>query len=223
MSSGPAKKRPRVQAPRSAPKQRTGTWFWVGLAALVAVAAAVAIFVGRDDSEPAATRAEASAVTVEGQPLPQFESNDASDSAVGMQVPSVSGSSLDGSPLTVPNGKAPYVVAVLAHWCPHCQDEVPRLVDWMQSGEAPEDVSFFAVATANDPDADNYPAEAWLEREGWEVPTLLDDDQSTAAGALGTTGFPYFVFVDADGEVASRYAGELPVEELEQRVAALTG
>lgn len=211
----------RVQAPGSKPRERSGTLFWVGLAALVALAAVVAIVVGRGDGETAEPGAEASAISVQGVALPPFDSQASVDGGVGTTVPGVSGSTIDGAPITIPTGEGPHVVVVLAHWCPHCQNEVPLIADWMRAGEAPDGVPFYAVATANDPNADNYPADAWLEREGWQVPTLLDDDSRTAANAYGTTGFPYFVFVDAEGKVASRHAGELPIEELERRLAAL--
>jgi thiol-disulfide isomerase/thioredoxin len=213
----------RVQSPSSARRDRSGVVFWVALVALVAVAAAVAVLLGRGDGDSVEPGANASPVSVQGEALPPFDSEATLDPAVGMRVPTVSGSDLDGAPLTVPDGAAPYVLVVLAHWCPHCQNEVPLLVDWMRAGEAPDEVAFFAVATANDSSAENYPADAWLEREGWDVPTLLDDDDRSAANALGTTGFPYFVFVDRDGEVAGRHAGELGVEALEERIADLRG
>ena len=212
----------RVRAPSSARSNRSGLLFWVAVAALVAAAAAAAIFIGRD-GESEEPGAEASAVSVAGTALPPFDGDAGADAAAGMDVPGISGSTLDGAPITIPRGEGPQVLVVLAHWCPHCQNEVPRLVDWMRAGEAPVGVAFYAVATANDSNADNYPADAWLEREGWQVPTLLDDDARTAGNALGTTGFPYFVFVDAEGKVAGRHAGELGVEALEERLAALTG
>jgi hypothetical protein len=152
-----------------------------------------------------------------------FDANASTDAAVGMSAPGVAGTTLSGGRVTIPAGEgAPRALIFLAHWCPHCQDEVPLIVDWLRGGEAPEGVALYGVATANDPDAANYPASAWLEREGWQVPTVLDDDARTAAQAYGLPGFPFFVFVDGEGNVTGRHAGELGIEQLSERLSALS-
>jgi cytochrome c biogenesis protein CcmG, thiol:disulfide interchange protein DsbE len=217
-----ARRDQRVQSRRSAGPARSGSLFWIGLAALVAVAAAVAVFVGRDDGGSGTVVDEAASASVEGVPLPAFDADASADPAVGMSAPGLAGTSVNDGRVTIPAGAGqPRALIFLAHWCPHCRDEVPLIVDWVQAGGGPEGVELYGVATANDPDADNYPASAWLEEEGWEVPTLLDDDQRAAAQAYGVTGFPFFVFVDGEGEVTGRHAGELGIDELEERLAAL--
>jgi hypothetical protein len=60
----------------------------------------------------------------------------------------------------------------------------------------------------------NYPPSAWLQREHWTPPVLVDDANSTGLTALGLNSFPGFVFVKADGTVAGRLTGELPVDQL---------
>ena len=47
---------------------------------------------------------------------------------------------------------------------------------------------------------------------------LLDDDAQSASASWGLTGYPYFVFVDADGKVWQRGSGEVPIQDL-QRLA----
>jgi cytochrome c biogenesis protein CcmG/thiol:disulfide interchange protein DsbE len=218
-----ARRAQRAQSPRSTGRQRSGAYFWVGLAALIAVAAAVAILVGRDDGGSDAAAPEAGAVSVEGSPLPVFDANASADPSVGMSAPGIAGSTLSGGRVSIPGGEgSPRALIFLAHWCPHCQDEVPLIVDWLQEGGAPEGVELYGMATANDPDAANYPASTWLQREGSQVPTLLDDDARTAAQAYGLPGFPFFVFVDGEGKVAGRHAGELSIEQLSQRLSALS-
>ena len=39
---------------------------------------------------------------------------------------------------------------------------------------------------------------------------ILDDAQGTVAAAFGLSAYPYFVFVDADGQVALRATGACP-------------
>ena len=39
------------------------------------------------------------------------------------------------------------MVVVLAHWCPHCQRELPMLVDMIDVGDVPEGVSVVGLST----------------------------------------------------------------------------
>jgi hypothetical protein len=68
----------------------------------------------------------------------------------------------------------------------------------------------------------NYPPSAWLEREGWTSPVVVDDRASTVGATFGVTGYPYFVFVDGNGRVAHRASGELPISYIEERIVDLT-
>ena len=106
------------------------------------------------------------------------------------------------------------VLLFLAHWCSHCQAEVPVLQDWVDAGNAPDDVDIISIATAIDPAYPNYPPEAWLEREGWTLPVIVDRPGSVAT-AYGLSAFPFWVFVDADGKVTGRMTGELSMADLE--------
>jgi thiol-disulfide isomerase/thioredoxin len=124
------------------------------------------------------------------------------------------GTDLEGEALTIPSEGAKLVV-FLAHWCPHCQAEVPLLVDWIDSGDVPEGVEVYGVATSNDPNADNFPADAWLAEEGWEQPTLLDDEANTFANDYNVEGFPFLAFVDEDGTVVETMSGEKPISEVQ--------
>jgi hypothetical protein len=129
-------------------------------------------------------------------------------------LPTVAGTDLAGAPLTIgPDGRAKAVV-VLAHQCPHCQAEVPRIVEWMANNPVPDGVDVVGLSTNINPAGTNYPPSAWLEREGWEPPTLNDDANRTAYQALTLgLGTPGWVFVTADGLVQLRTTGELPPEQ----------
>jgi thiol-disulfide isomerase/thioredoxin len=156
-----------------------------------------------------------------GDALPRFEGDP--DGAAGMPIPEVSGETLDGEAITIgPDGPA-RVIVFLAHWCPHCQAEVPRIVEHLAENPLPDDVELLGVATSTNPDAPNYPPGAWLDREGWTAPTL-DDVDNTVAPKFGLSAFPFFVAVGPDGTVVVRGSGELSVEEFDQLVeAARTG
>jgi cytochrome c biogenesis protein CcmG/thiol:disulfide interchange protein DsbE len=150
--------------------------------------------------------------TVTGDPLePLADGGD--DPAAGRPMPTLAGTGLDGRPLTIPAAGRPTLVVFLAHWCPHCQDEVPVIQDWIDDGGLPEGVDLVAVSTAVDDRRPNYPPAAWLDEVGWTSPVLVDGDDA-AAEAVGLTAFPFFVGVDADGNVVGRGSGELTTDQL---------
>ena len=139
-----------------------------------------------------------------GDPLTEFPGNDADDPSIGATAPVVDGKSFDGTPESIGGATGrPSLVVFVAHWCPHCQDEVPRLVDWRADGTIPEDIDLVAVSTAVESDLPNYPPSAWLAAEEWPGRILTDDADGTAAGVYGLPSYPYFVALDADGRVVA--------------------
>ncbi len=165
---------------------------------------------------------EYGAVTVDGQPLAPMADGSA-DPAVGQQAPAVLSERAAGSAELQPaQGDKPTVVAFLAHWCPHCQRELPLLVDLAQQG-AFDQVNLVAVLTGTSPDRPNFPPSAWIEKENWPGTVLYDDQQSTAAAAYGLSSYPYILFLDADGNVVSRITGEQPADVITSHVAEITG
>jgi thiol-disulfide isomerase/thioredoxin len=168
---------------------------------------------------PSGSAPVGSGPTIEGTVLPLFEQS-AGDPAIGMQVPVASGPSFDGTTVTIGEPGRPQIILFLAHWCPHCQREVPLLQDWIDANGMPAGVDLLSVATSIDSNAPNYPPDAWLAAEGWTVPTLVDPE-NTVADAYGLAGFPYWVFTDADGKVAVRTIGELTIEQIEQAIALI--
>lgn len=154
-------------------------------------------------------------VAVSGTALPEFTGGGA-DAAVGLPIPGVKGQTFDESPVSITPGGKPKVVMFLAHWCPHCQAEVPRIQEWLDNNGLPDDVELVAVATGTTDTRANFPPGNWLRKEGWSVVTLVDDEEGTAGNAFGLGGFPFFVVVDADGNVVARTSGELSTEQWEQ-------
>jgi cytochrome c biogenesis protein CcmG/thiol:disulfide interchange protein DsbE len=212
----PQPKRPMQKG--AAPK-RSGSGAYVALivAALVVVVAVIAVVVTRSgsDSNASAAGPQTYPVTVTGDALPTMPDS-GTDAAIGKVAPTLTGQSLfDGTPLTINpgDGKATLVVFV-AHWCPHCQREVPLLVQWMSSGQKPADLDVVAVSTANNLSDQNSPASAWLQRENWPTPVLADSSDDVAAQAYGLPGYPYLVVLGTDGTVKARTSGELSLADL---------
>jgi thiol-disulfide isomerase/thioredoxin len=137
------------------------------------------------------------------------------DPVAGQPVPVVSGVDYDGNEITIdPAADGPTMIALLAHWCPHCNNEIPVLNEWRDSGEIPEGLDIVGVSTGVDPSRPNYPPDKWLASMDWQWPVLADDDGSAMA-AYGGTSFPTLIFVDSDGNVFRQLTGEVPIEELD--------
>lgn len=204
-------------------------WLLIGgAAAIIAIAAIVAVVLGsggdggssvRPSDQPAVSVAPGTAPVVSGEALPTYPQTGA-DPAVGLTIPTVTSTTADGTAVDIAIDGSPKAILFVAHWCPHCQAEVPRIQEWVDEGGWPSDVELITVSTGIDPNAPNYPPEAWLQREGWTAPVITDPDGSVAT-AYGLSSYPYFVFVNADGTVSGRTVGELPIADLETILASL--
>ena len=106
--------------------------------------------------------------------------NPTGDPAIGRPAPQVHGFDFDGTPVAITADGRPKVAIFLAHWCPHCQAEVPLIQSWIEAGGVPDGVDLVSIATGIDSAAPNYPPDAWLEREGWTVPVIADPTNSVA-------------------------------------------
>ena len=220
-----AKKPPPRPTPTRTPVRRTGrNWVFptvIGVVVLAGVLAVVLSAVGGSDPTGPKAKLEVSPeVTVTGTALPRY-TGAATDPAVGLAAPEIG--SVDFQARTSTAGGVtgkPYVLAFLAHWCPHCQAELPRLVAVERAGKN-AGVPVVAVTTGTDQAAPNYPPSTWIAREKFRGDVLVDDKAQNAAQAYGLAGYPYLVWVGADGKVAARTSGEIPEEDLPAMFSAL--
>ncbi len=157
-------------------------------------------------------------VEVVGDALDPYPGTGLADPSVGQVAPVLSGAAFDGTPVTIEPGQ-PTLVTFLAHWCSHCQAEVPRIVDWIESGDVPPSLRIVGVSTSATSTRPNFPPSNWLERERFTPTVMADDVLATAAQAFGVNGFPALVMLDADGSVLWRTSGQLPDGALEEMVA----
>ena len=156
-------------------------------------------------------------VVVTGDPLPGLDSVVDVDPAIGTAMPVVNGASFDGRPITVGGPTdGPTMYVFLAHWCPHCNDEIPELIDLKNSDGIPEGVNVVAISTAVDETAPNYPPSDWLVKKNWpsQWPVMADSADSMSFVVNGGGGFPYLLIADADGNVLDRASGTKSAEEL---------
>ncbi len=204
---------------------------------LVVAAAAFAVFTGGEDDDaaptttvgrdgaPGATSGGVAIGTVRivGASLPAFPESGA-DRAKGLPFPEISGQDVvSGSAVTIANDGRPKIVMVVAHWCPHCQREVPVVAEWLATDPRASLVDVYAISTAVDRSRGNYPPASWLVEENWSVPTIADDATGTAFRSTGASSFPSFLAIDAQGKVVARASGELSAARFAELVTTAAG
>jgi len=158
-------------------------------------------------------------VSVEGAALaamPDVLVTGADDPAAGSVAPTLRGTDFDGNPVAIGADGRAKVIYFVAHWCPHCQAEVPLIQQLINSGQKPDNVDIYAVSTAVRPEGKNFPPSAWLDRVRFSPITLRDDGGSSAVLAYGAGGFPYAVYLDSQNRVIARSAGELGIDGIAQ-------
>jgi thiol-disulfide isomerase/thioredoxin len=215
MSNRPNRRPTGARGAGQQPEGRTRVLLIAGALGLlvVVIGLVVALAGGSDDSTGTddTTPAYGPAIS-EDDPLPAFTSTDG-DAAAGLAAPIVEGISPEGDPVTIGGAGEPTLVTFLAHWCPHCQRELPVLVE-LQSGGELDGIRTVAVLTGTDANRPNFPPVAWLDREGWAGEVLLDDEAQTAARAYGLSSYPFLVLLDGDGKVVARAEGEVPAADI---------
>ncbi len=158
-----------------------------------------------------------------GDPLPTFD-EPANDAAVGLIAPTVTGVQFDGEPLTIGGSSAsPTLCVFLAHWCPHCNNEIPEFLELESNGELPADLNIIGISTAVVSDRDNYPPSEWIAERQWAWPVLADSAQAEAFQFYGGAGFPYLVMLDADGSVLARVDGGMGAEQISEWISESIG
>ena len=187
----------------------------VGLGLIVWLAASIA---GEQPVDPSIAFGE---VEVVGDPLPVL--GDQGDGAIGLQAPSTSGADWNDVESTIePDGRLK-IILFLAHWCPHCQNEVPLVQDWIDAGNLPDSIDMYSVTSLSDHLRPTWPPQEWLEDEGWTVPVIMDDELNTVAIGYGLRGTPFYVVLDGDNVNLQRVDGEIGIAGLNALVAIAQG
>ena len=193
------------------------TWYiGAGIAVLIGIAAIVAIGSSGGNDSSANGLQQFSDITVNGDALAPY-SDGADDPAIGMPAPEVVGEGFTGNPVTTKTD-APQLIVFLAHWCPHCNREIPRILELDKQGGIPADLRVVGVATGSRDDQPNWPPSAWLEDMGWKWEAAADSADGQIFSAYGGTSFPTMVLVSPDGTVVNRFSGEIETADLGERI-----
>ncbi len=136
--------------------------------------------------------------------------------AEGLAIAAIEGDEYysDETLTIIPDGETATVWLVWAHWCPHCQNDLPVLQDvWVTAAPDLPHVQIVTITTAIDESRGN-PLIPYLEASQFAFPVLVDTDGSLAA-KLGTNAFPFWVITGPDGRVILRRPGALGPDQIQ--------
>ena len=180
------------------------------IAGAVVLVLGLAIAIGVTlSSEPVAAGLPEGEISVVGDFLPQYAGENDDNVALGLAAPTFSAPDQNSEIFQLEKNGNSKALLFLAHWCPHCQREVPVVQRFIDSNGVPPGIDVIAVATSIDRGRDNYPPQEWLEREGWSETQIYDLNREIGE-AYGLNAFPYWVFLDKDLNVLARRTGNLP-------------
>ena len=180
------------------------------IAGAVVLVLGLAIAIGVTlSSEPVAAGLPEGEIRVVGDSLPQYAAENDDNVALGLAAPTFSAPDQNSEIFQLEKNGNSKALLFLAHWCPHCQREVPVVQRFIDSNGVPPGIDVIAVATSIDRGRDNYPPQEWLQREGWSETQIYDLDREIGE-AYGLNAFPYWVFLDKDLNVLARRTGNLP-------------
>lgn len=199
-------------------------------AAVVVLGGVIALAVGISGSSGTIVSAD---VSISGSVLPRYVDANSVEPAAGMRAPVLRGKDLYDEDIVIDvaaSGK-PTILLFLAHWCPACQEEVKELTEWVNDGGDLGGVEIYSVVTLVDRGRGNWPPGAWLEREGWPFRSIVDDTLNSITSTyyglshndLGGAPTPFFVVINAQGEIVARIAGQVPIDVFEVMLALARG
>lgn len=154
------------------------------------------------------------------------------DASYGLDMVGVVGNTIPDTTLNLINGKTlntadfkgkPYVIEVVASWCDYCKKTVKEsLRDIVSKNTDLEVVQIFAEG--NTADVHTLYEQAGVSVDEFKYIVPADDAAISFVGNLGITGFPMWIFVDADGRISWTHSGYAGLEDFSTlRDEAYTG
>jgi thiol-disulfide isomerase/thioredoxin len=204
---------------------KTLIWVVVGLVAVVGAFWAALSSAG-DDPRNLYENAAFGPIDLAGDGIGPFLGHggfDPSDAAFGLTAPFITGDDYDVNVLTIGNDGKPKILVFLAHWCPHCQAELPRLSARFAGATSEDGVDFYSIATSTNSTRANFPPAPWLVNSGVVFPNIMNNVAQDVAAAYGLSAFPFWVAVGADGKIIGRASGQFSADQITEFVSIANG
>ena len=134
---------------------------------------------------------------------------------LGKPAPSLSGTGLDGSQVSLASMHGKWVVVnFMASWCVPCREEHPELVKFTQRHAAGGDATVLGVIFDDtEPNVRHF-----FDQLGGSWPVVSDPGGHTALD-FGVRGPPESFLIDPNGFVLARIVGEVDADGLESLMA----
>jgi thiol-disulfide isomerase/thioredoxin len=203
MTSTSAKKKSSKSVKKPVSKQKSGSnWIFIAVIAVVLVGGVAAVVIASMTKDSASSGPSGSAATTapaQRQPAPALSGT---DMITGQQVN-----------LADMKGK-PTMVVAWAHWCPHCQKELPQIQQVSQ--DTKDKYNFITFTTSAQPGQgpEGYQdPQQFIDTVGLTIP-VIDDADGSIAKAWGVQGFPSIWVLDSQGRIAEKASGEQGKQKL---------
>ncbi|MCI2098391.1 MAG: TlpA family protein disulfide reductase [Succiniclasticum sp.] len=140
---------------------------------------------------------------------PPGQAQQAGGATATVQAQGFTKADLQGVARTVrPGDGSVYVLNFWATWCPPCRAEMPEIQEFAASHAS--DLRFYAVNLQEKREE----VQAFLTRNGYAMPILLDEDGSVS-DAYRVRAIPTTLILNGKGEVILRREGMTTARELE--------
>ncbi len=132
---------------------------------------------------------------------------------VGKPAPAFELETLDGQKLSLEQARGkPLIVNFWSTWCEACEEEYALFKEAYEA-LAPKGVVFYSILYEDTPEN----AKAFLQKNGAASPILIDPGMRTSIN-YGVSGVPETFFIDGQGVISFKQAGELTPEILADNV-----
>jgi thiol-disulfide isomerase/thioredoxin len=130
---------------------------------------------------------------------------DNAHSLIGKQLPVVKGQFTDGSLFDLTLAPEPAIIRFWGMWCGPCMLDMPNwlsVVQQLRTGEhALPDINIYTIHVGLAP-ANGPSLQQWVADQKTDVATpVVDDATNTIMKAVGITGTPSTIYVDANGRI----------------------
>lgn len=133
----------------------------------------------------------------------QNSQNGSADEARSMEAPDVTLSLADGTQKKLSDSRGKIVIlSFWATWCPYCIEEMP---DIQRIVENYDNVEAILVNCGED----TTTVESFMSNNNYDFTWALDQDYAVQS-AYPTSGIPYTLVIDAEGNVVQAFSGSKP-------------